>query len=336
MCVQERTLMQTILHYLDNFTPEVLIIELAVLALVIVTFLALWLYNKKKFNNLSHQVPANVVKDYLDSIIQNSNSLKSSLFRGGGLDLGDAAGIPSVVPTAGLGSDGGVSQAELNQKIAEINALRAELEEKNKTIKDLEDKLANAGSAPAAGGDIDVSQYEAKIAELEAALEAAKNAAPAEGGGGGNEELEAKVSALETENQELKDRLAEYEIIEDDLANLKRLQQENEQLKKSLGGGAPAPAEESAAEEEAAPEPEAEAEPEPEAEAEPEPEAEAEPEPEAEAEPEPEAEAAADDEAPGDEGAEAAEASEEDMAASVEGEGKSPEDLLSEFEKMLG
>lgn len=36
------------------------------------------------------------------------------------------------------------------------------------------------------------------------------------------------------ERNDLRDRLKEFEIIADDLANLKRLQQENEQLKRSL------------------------------------------------------------------------------------------------------
>lgn len=49
------------------------------------------------------------------------------------------------------------------------------------------------------------------------------------------------------ERDEIRDRLKEFEIISDDLANLKRLQQENEQLKRSLaaaGGSAPAPVQE--------------------------------------------------------------------------------------------
>jgi hypothetical protein len=44
------------------------------------------------------------------------------------------------------------------------------------------------------------------------------------------------------ERDEIRDRLREFEIISDDLANLKRLQQENEQLKRSLaaqGGAVP-------------------------------------------------------------------------------------------------
>ena len=117
----------------------------------------------------------------------------------------------------------------------------------------------------------------------------------AQAAGSGNEEL---VSELET----LRERLKEYEIIEEDLANLKRLQQENDQLKAEIaalkkGGAAPAPA---------APAPAAPA-------------------------PTPEPQKAATPAAP-PKSVEAKEGPE----VKVENEQKSAEELLQEFEKMLG
>lgn len=125
------------------------------------------------------------------------------------------------------------------------------------------------------------------------------------------------------ERDELQEKLKEYDLISDDISELTRLRQENEQLKNALnesGAEIPAapvaeepaaevPVEEPAAEEPAAEEPVAE-----------EPAAE---EPAAE---EPAAEEVVAEAAP----APAEEAAEED------GDSKSPEDLLSEFEKMLG
>ncbi len=64
------------------------------------------------------------------------------------------------------------------------------------------------------------------------------SAAPAGGGVDNSKEL-----------QELKAKLQEYEVIEDDLANLKKYQKENEQLRAQLdgkGGAAPAPVAEAA------------------------------------------------------------------------------------------
>jgi len=102
-----------------------------------------------------------------------------------------------------------------------------------------------------AGGGAALAELEAKLSEqqkslervinekiqLEADLAAAKGAVGE--GSGPNRELEAKL-------KELQGRLDEYSIIEDDLANLKRLTQENAALKAQLasapkGGAAPAP-----------------------------------------------------------------------------------------------
>lgn len=307
---------------LNQFTNETVSLSLTVLLLLTIVLVAYWYYNRRKFHQLSHQIPASVVKNYLDSIIANSNALKSSLFRGGGLELGE--GIPSILPTTDLpvgGVDaGGDNSEELAQKNAEIANLRALLNQKDTTIAELEKMLA-AAQANAGSGDGDsaeeIQRLNDEITSLKNQLEEANNQLENASGGGDSE-------AIIKERDELKERLMEYEIIEEDLANLKRYQQENEELKKTIeqlkaGGGAPA-AEEPAGE----PEPAAAA---------PEPE----PEPEVEAAPEPEVPAMEEPAAP-EEPAVPAEAPSEETAGvpNNEGEQKSAEELLSEFEKMLG
>jgi hypothetical protein len=89
--------LDTVINYLDKFGPEILVIQSGLLVILSTLFLWLWFSNRRKYHNLKHAIPANVVKSYLDSIIQNSTSLKSSLFRGGGTDIN---GIPSVMPLA--------------------------------------------------------------------------------------------------------------------------------------------------------------------------------------------------------------------------------------------
>jgi hypothetical protein len=318
------------------FQNNLLVVSIFAGLMVVVAslFAALWFYNRKRFHNLSHEIPANVIKTYLDSIIQNSTALKSNLFRGGGLELGE--GVPSVLQGAALPTGGvsvGANPEELNQKNAEIASLRSQLASKDTTIADLNNKLKDAQSGMDGADQIaklqdELTQKNNRIAELEAEVQSLKEQlanAPAGGGGGADQ---AEFDAVKKERDELKERLMEYEIIEEDLANLKRLQQENEQLKKELaagGGGAPAPAAEAApaSEPEPAPAPEPEPAPAPEPEPAPAPEPEPAPAPEPEpvaAAPEPEPEPA-----PADEGG--GEANEEQ---------KSAEELLSEFEKMLG
>lgn len=219
-------------NYVANFSDPILTITSGLLVIITTLILWLWFANRKKYHNLKHAIPAHVVKNYLDSIIQNSTALKSSLFRGGGLDLG----VPSVMPLQGLGGGEGIALTgapstalleELNQKKALISQLESQLGSLQNANRDLESKYAASQAALAAA--------EAKIKELEALLAKFKQ------GSGGDEALKAELKMVTKERDEIRDRLKEFEIISDDLANLKRLQQENEQLKRSLAaqGGAP-------------------------------------------------------------------------------------------------
>jgi regulator of replication initiation timing len=294
--------LEELLNYLDKFSNEIVIIQISFLAILFAVFIWVWLYNRRRYQHLKHQIPAAVVKNYLDSIIQNSASLKSSLFRGGGMDI-DPNGIPSVMPLdnlqgGGQASVGTASAEELNALNAEIAKLRVQLDEKKLQVSDLESKNSDLS------GDNKAKQE--RIEELEALL-----AKAGEGEGGGISA--ADHDAVVKERDELKEKLQDYALIEDDIADLKRLKQENAQLKQSLGEGG----ETAAVAEEAAPVDEAPVSEEPAQE-----EAVATAEPEAAAE-EPSSEAPA----------------AEEVAAAPEAppeEDKSPEDLLSEFEKMLG
>lgn len=272
-------LLNSLINFLDQFSSELVVIQVGLLAITLAIIIYVYFYNRRKYHNLKHQIPASVVKNYLDSIIHNSTALKSSLFRGGGLDV-DPSSIPSVLPLDQLSSSTpvGVSTGGGDEALqAEIARLRSQLAEKDNIIKDLEAKNTELSGT--------IKAKDERIAELERLLaEAQANAGAGAAAGGGDEALQAQVAELTKERDQLKEDLAQYDIIEDDLADLKRLKQENEQLKSALDGGempavsAPAPEPVmAAAEEEAAPE----------------------------------AEGGLDDD-------------------------KSPEDLLSEFEKMLG
>lgn len=330
--------MDQTLKLLAKFNQEFLYIAVSVLLLILALIIVYWVYYRKRLHDLTHQIPASVVKNYLDSIIANSNALKSSLFRGGGLEIGE--GVPSVVPTHQLPS-GGVSSSdgsaeELAQKNAEIANLRAQNLERDKTITELEAMLANAGGETSGSGE-EVSKLNAEIARLNAELEKSAQTAPSSEGGDG--ELKAELEKVTQERDEYKERLMEYEIIEEDLANLKRFQQENEALKKTIeelkGGASEAPSsKEQEPAEEAVEEPAAKVE-------EPVEEPEVQEEPAEEAE-ETEEAAPAKEEVTAEENPnasdEATEAAAEEMpeVPSNDGEQKSAEELLSEFEKMLG
>lgn len=231
---------ETLNLILTKFTDETLTISIGLMGICLVAIVAYWWHWRRKFNELKHQIPAQVVKNYLDSIIQNSSALKSSLFRGGGLDVED--GTPSVVPAASLGSTpvqvSGTSQEELNQKNAEIASLQASLTHKDKTISELEGKLSSGASAVATpDNSAEVDELREKVTDLEVQLITAQAAADSAGAAPAGEDLSGELAEVTKERDQLKEKLQEYEIIEEDLANLKRLQQENDQLRKSLEAG---------------------------------------------------------------------------------------------------
>lgn len=227
-----RGCVDVLINYLDKFGPELLVIQFGFLIILSTLFLWLWFSNRRKYHNLKHVIPANVVKNYLDSIIQNSTALKSSLFRGGGLDI---EGTPSVMPLGQLGGGenvavSGAPSAQVLEELAEKKALIASLEAQLLSAKtagsEFETKAKNYHK--------DLTVALEKMADLESQVE---NSAPVSEAGD-DSELRAELAAVTKERDELLERLREFEVIADDLANLKRLQQENEQLKKSLGAEA--------------------------------------------------------------------------------------------------
>jgi hypothetical protein len=303
---------ETIRLILTKFTDETITVFSMMLLITMAAIIAYWFYNRKKFHQLTHEIPASVVKNYLDSIIQNSTSLKSSLFRGGGLDMGN--GIPSVVPVGDLPTSTnigiGSTSEEVNQKNAEIASLTLKLNDRTKQISDLEKRMQELGAGKGGSAEADILRKE--LAVLQAQLADAK----------GDPNLQRDITIVTSERNDLRERLKEYEIIEEDLANLKRLQQENDQLKAELAalkkGGAQVKIAEAVVAAPIASVVEAIVEEEIDLEAEM---ARA----IAESQPAPAAAAAK---------AEVAEVAEE--VPEAEGEQKSAEELLSEFEKMLG
>lgn len=64
--------MNAIINYLDKYTTQIFVLQLGILFILSAILIWVYLYNRKKYHNLKHQIPASVVKNYLDSIIQNS------------------------------------------------------------------------------------------------------------------------------------------------------------------------------------------------------------------------------------------------------------------------
>ncbi len=221
--------MDSLIHLLSQFTPEALLLEGALFFLLVAGYAAFWILSKRRLGVIQTAVPSGVIKIYLNELIEDAERLRAQLFgilRAAGVKLSDeemkAAMSTGLLRTAGV--SGGALNIPLsgqpNPALAgNVGALETQMTQQARALETLGQQKAH----------------------LEQELLALKAAGGAGGGGGGDSSL---VAELQKRIKDLEERLAEYSVIEDDLANLKRLQQENVQLKAALanGGGAPAAA----------------------------------------------------------------------------------------------
>lgn len=213
-------------YLFSKFTHEALLFEALAIFLGLFGYAVFYLIRKRKYGVAGKEVPTNVMKVYLAQLMGDAEEIRNQLF--GLLGKGEAsarlmanvqfqADMPSLasggagatlagapVATTQLVQDPKLAEKlqELERKLSEQAAsLDSVLNEKMQ----LEEELANARSSP--GGE-DGKPLDRAAAER-------------------STQLGERVKQLEAQ-------LAEYAIIEDDLANLKRLQKENKSLKQQI------------------------------------------------------------------------------------------------------
>lgn len=150
-----------------------------------------WTLIRKKKRETAEWVPAALVRAYLDKARSDEAELRYRLF-------GEAPPVTGSVTTVVAGNDPALGR--------ELEALRAQLSLADQRALDF-DRMLNGLRAE------------------KTALEQKLAAAPAAGGAA------APNPAVVKELEDLKAKLQEYEVIEDDLANLKKFQKENEVLR---------------------------------------------------------------------------------------------------------
>jgi hypothetical protein len=196
------------IYIFSKFTPEALLFEALLIFLLTASYAAFWVLRKRRLGAAEEAVPASVVKAYLNELIGEAHDMRTQLFGllSGGVPMpsGEAPAPGATILASG---DAGKNLSILERKMSEqAAAIQKIMEEKATLEKELTEARAKgaaaaSGAPPAAGvGSEDVQKLQEKCSNLEA-------------------------------------RLAEYSVIEDDLANLKRLQQENAQLKTQLAKG---------------------------------------------------------------------------------------------------
>lgn len=209
------------IYLFSKFSHEALLFEAFILFIGICGYSVFYLTRKRKYGVAGKDVPENIIKFYLAQLVVDAEEMRNQLF--GLLGKGEATArlmggasfspdhhvamppVPTSAPGAALPDPRLQEQLhDLEKKLAEqAGALDSVLNEKMK----IEEELANA---------------KAEARENGAAVAASEAGSPDRTG-----PLQERVKQLEAQ-------LAEYAIIEDDLANLKRLQKENKTLKQQL------------------------------------------------------------------------------------------------------
>ncbi len=207
--------MEAIALVFSKFSEELIAAQLALLLVCTGTALYLLLVRKKKKES-AEWVPAAVVRAYLDRVQAEEREVRMKLFG----ELSATYGIPNPM-TAPLASALGTTIADPNL-VRELDALRAQLALSDQRVIEF---------------DRNMNALKAEKAALEQKLKELGSGASASGAAPGSPEF----VALQKEASDLKEKLQEYSVIEDDLANLKKFQKENEQLRQRIGqleGGA--------------------------------------------------------------------------------------------------
>ena len=191
----------------SQFTPEALLIESLLILLIYSGYTAFWILRKRKWGAIGETDElTGPVKNYLNHLIGETVNLRSQLF---GLD------VSTNHPTQGANLAYPQSTTVLEST--------AESEDNSTESSDiLETQLAEQKQL--------IDQLLSEKALLEELIRQNKQIEPTDTPPQNSEnltELEKKIEGLE-------EKLNEYSIIEDDLADLKRFQQENTQLKALL------------------------------------------------------------------------------------------------------
>lgn len=197
--------MEAIALILSKFSEELIGAQLALLFFTS-SVAVYWLLVRKKKKESAEWVPAALVRAYLDRMQADERATRLKLF-------GEQSAPTFVAPLASALASATATGVDPNL-VRELEALRSQLTLSDQRAMEF-DRTMNAIKAEKAA-------LEQKLKEAQAAASA--GTAPAT----------VDNPATQKELEDLRARLQEYEVIEDDLANLKKFQKENEQLRQKV------------------------------------------------------------------------------------------------------
>jgi hypothetical protein len=201
--------LDSLISFINRNYDALFLIQALAIFLLFTLLIFLWNITRKRYRNLRGEIPADALNSYLDSLKQNTNAVNSNSMPKVVPETTTAAPnpTPSVMPLDQMQASGqsvavtsGISSEELNEKNAEISQLRALLQNKGSQIADLENKLVEASMSGGAAGATDevaqaaVQNLQKEKAELEEKLKVYEVI---------DDDI-AELSKLRKENEELK------------------------------------------------------------------------------------------------------------------------------------
>jgi len=218
-------------YLFSKFSHEALLFEALALFLGLFGYAIFYLIRKRKYGVAGKDVPSNIVKIYLAQLMGDAEEIRNQLF--GLLGKHEASAIRAGMqfqadPFEGMRDTTGTGAVAAGAATPAPASVAAAADPRlNEKLKELERRLSEqAGALDAVLND--KMKLEEELANARARATATNEEAKDSDGG------PDRTAPMAERLRQLEAQLAEYAIIEDDLANLKRLQKENKTLKEQL------------------------------------------------------------------------------------------------------
>jgi HPt (histidine-containing phosphotransfer) domain-containing protein len=198
--------MASFIYIYSRFTEELLLLSAAGIFALLSAYCYYWVIRKRRLGAARNEIPATVVKAYLGQLINEAQFVRTQLFGIAQANLPGAAEahasspLPGLDPLAPTGISGDLSDR--------LRALQSQLSEKESLV-------------------VNINIEKTKLLEELENLRQNQHAIQSASSSSGSEDMAKTIKTLQ-------ERLEEYSLFEEDLANLKRLQQENTNLKKRI------------------------------------------------------------------------------------------------------
>lgn len=210
-------------HLFSKFSSEALLFEALLVCAGMAAYAAWYIFKKRRELEAEEQIPGSVVKVYLNELITEAEQMRGQLYallKASGGSIPEGFHLSSHGAESHAAAAAAAVHASPPASVAPASAPNPELLAK---VVMLEARMKEQAQAM----ELLVSEKVRIERDLEVAKSSASRGAAGASSSDESAELRRKIQALEA-------KLSEYSVIEDDLASLKRLQQENSSLKHQL------------------------------------------------------------------------------------------------------